>query len=76
MHYLKNLGAAASSNYILGLCGGLCNISLFVRRPTNERRFKKVTCNRSAFSINSTPNKISIGNPTKSSEDEEAEYQI
>jgi hypothetical protein len=76
MHYLKNLGAAASSNYILGLCGGLCNISLFVRRPTNERRSKKVTCNRSAFSINSTPDKISIGNPTRSSEDEVAEYQI
>jgi hypothetical protein len=30
LHYAKYLGAAASSNYILGLCAGLCNRRLLV----------------------------------------------
>jgi hypothetical protein len=61
MYYLKNFGATASSCYILGLCGGLWNGDLFVRRPTNKRRTNKMTCSRSAFSINSTLSKINIG---------------
>jgi hypothetical protein len=65
MHYPKNLRATATSSYILSLCGGLSNRRLFVRRPTDERRFKKVTCIRSAFSINSTTRKISIRKANK-----------
>jgi hypothetical protein len=42
VHYPKNLRAAASSSYILGLGGGLCNWRLFSRRPPNERRYKKI----------------------------------
>jgi hypothetical protein len=37
MQYPKNLGATAGSSYKLGLCGWLCNWSLFARRPTNEK---------------------------------------
>jgi hypothetical protein len=64
-----------SNSYILSLYARLCNRSLFVRRPTNERRPKKVTFTKTVFSINSTTHKMSIKNPTRSSE-EEAEYQI
>jgi hypothetical protein len=60
MNYPKNLGATTNNNYILSLRGGLSNRRLFVRRPTNEKRSKKVTCTRSAFLINSTIHKISI----------------
>jgi hypothetical protein len=75
MHYPKNLGATASSSYILGLCGGLCNRRLFARRPTNKRSFKKMTCTRSAFLSIPHPAKSTSKKPTRSS-DEEAEYQI
>jgi hypothetical protein len=70
-----DLGVAASGGYILSLCGGLGNWRLFSRRPTNERRSKKMISLRSAFTNNPTTHKITIGKPTKSSE-EEAEYQI
>jgi hypothetical protein len=75
MHYLKNLRATASSSYILGLYGGLCNRRLFVRRLTNKRRFKKMACIRSVFQSIPQPVKLASENPTRSS-DEEAEYQI
>jgi hypothetical protein len=75
MHYPKNLGAIASSSYILSLYGGLCNRRLFVSKSTNKRRSKKMTCTRSAFSVNPTTHKIHIEKPTRSS-DEEEEYQI
>jgi hypothetical protein len=65
MHYPNNLGAATSSNYILSLCGGLCNRRLFMRRPTNKRRFKKMICIGGAFLINSTTHKISTGKANK-----------
>jgi hypothetical protein len=65
MQYPKNLGATTSSNYILSLCGGLCNRTLFARRLANERRSKKVTRTRSVFSINSITHKISIGKANK-----------
>jgi hypothetical protein len=65
MQYPKNLGATASCSYIHGLCGGLCDIRLFVSRPTNKRRFKKNAGNRSAFSVNSTTYKISIEKANK-----------
>jgi hypothetical protein len=65
MHYAKKLGATASSGYILGLCGGLCNRRFFVSKPTNKRRSKKMTCTRSAFSVNPTTRKISIEKPNK-----------
>jgi hypothetical protein len=69
--WLRNLSWYAlykefrSNNYILNLCGGLCSRSLFARRTTNKRRSKKMTCTRSAFSINFTPGKISIKIPNK-----------
>jgi hypothetical protein len=67
MHYPKNLGPTVSSSYILNLRDGLCNRSLFARRPTNKKRSKKMICTRSAFSINSNTHKISIkkGNKIK-----------
>jgi hypothetical protein len=65
MHYPKNLGATASSNYILGLCGGLCDRRLFMSRPTNKRRSKKTACVRSALSVNPTTHKISIRKANK-----------
>jgi hypothetical protein len=65
VHYSKNLWAAASSNYILGLGGGLCNRKLFVRRPANKRRSKKMISLRSALSVNPTTHKISIGKANK-----------
>jgi hypothetical protein len=49
-----------SNSYILGLSGGLCNRRLFMRRPTNKRRFEKMTSIRSALSVNSTTQKINI----------------
>jgi hypothetical protein len=49
MHHPKNLRATASNSYILNLYGGLSNRRLFARRPTNERRSKKVACTKSAF---------------------------
>jgi hypothetical protein len=61
MHYLKNMGATASCSYILWLCGWLCDRRLFVSWPTNKRRSKKMTSTISAFSINLTTCKISIG---------------
>jgi hypothetical protein len=54
-----------SSSYILGLGGRLCNRRLFSRRPTNERRSKKMTSSRSALSVNPTTRKISIGKANK-----------
>jgi hypothetical protein len=65
MHYSKNLWAAASSSYILGLGGRLCNWTLFPRRPANERRFKKMVSTRRALSVNLTTRKISIGKTNK-----------
>jgi hypothetical protein len=65
MHYPKNLGAMASSSYILSLCGGLCNRRLFMSRPTNKRKSKKMAYTRSAFSINPTTHKISIRKDNK-----------
>jgi hypothetical protein len=65
LHYPKNLGAVGSSNYILGLSGGLCNRRLFLRRPTNKRRSKKMTSTRSALSVNPTTHKISIRKTSK-----------
>jgi hypothetical protein len=59
------LGAATTSSYILNLCGGLCNSGLFLRRPINKRRIKKMTCTKSVFSINSTTHKISIEKSNK-----------
>jgi hypothetical protein len=59
------LRAVASSNYILSLCGGLSNWGIFLRRPSNKRRFKKMTSNRSALSVNPTTHKISIGKTNK-----------
>jgi hypothetical protein len=75
MHYPENLGAIASSSYILDLCGGLCNRRLFVRRPTNKRRSKKVTCTRSVFRSIPQPAKSASEKPTRSS-NEEAKYQL
>jgi hypothetical protein len=75
MHHPKNLGATASSSYILGLCGGLCNRRLFVRRPINKRRSKKVTSTISVFLVIPQPTKSASEKPTRS-KDEEAEYQI
>jgi hypothetical protein len=66
MHYPKNLGVTASSSYILGFCGGLCDRRLFASGPTNKRRFKKMTSTRSVFFINPTTRKISIGKVNKS----------
>jgi hypothetical protein len=65
VHYPKNLRAAASSSYILGLGGGLCNWRLFLRRPANERRSKKMARPRSALSVNPITCKISIGKTNK-----------
>jgi hypothetical protein len=65
MDYPKNLRATTSSSYILSLYGGLCNKILFARRPTNKRRFKKLTCARGAFFINSTTHKIGIEKANK-----------
>jgi hypothetical protein len=65
VHHPKILRVAASSSYILGLGGGLCNWRLFPMRPANERRSKKVTSHRSALSVNPTTRKISIGKPNK-----------
>jgi tRNA G18 (ribose-2'-O)-methylase SpoU len=65
MHYPNNLGAIARSIYILGFYGVLCDRRLFVSRPTNKRRSKKMACTRSAFSINPTTYKMSIGKTNK-----------
>jgi hypothetical protein len=73
--YTKNLRAVASSRYILGLSGGLCNKRLLSRRPTKKRRSKKITSPRGALSVNPTTHKTASEKPTRSSE-EEAEYQI
>jgi hypothetical protein len=54
-----------SSSYILILSGGLCNRRLLSRRPTNERRSKKMTSPRSALSINPTIGKINIRKANK-----------
>jgi hypothetical protein len=54
-----------SSSYILRLGGGLCNRKLFLRRPANERRSKKITSPRSALLVNPTTRKISIGKANK-----------
>jgi hypothetical protein len=75
MYYPKNLGATTSNSYILNLCGGLCNRSLFVRRPTNKRRSKKMTCTRNVFRSIPQPAKSALEKPTRSS-DEEVEYKI
>jgi hypothetical protein len=60
VHYPKNLRVATSSSYILGLGGRLGNRRLFARRPTNKRRFEKMTSIRSALSVNPTTRKINI----------------
>jgi hypothetical protein len=65
VHYPKNLKAVASSSYILDLGGGLCNRGLLSRRPTNERRSKKMTSPRGALSVNPTTHKMSIGKANK-----------
>jgi hypothetical protein len=65
LHYPKNLGAVGSSSYILGLSDGLCNIRLFLRRPTNKRRSKKMISTRSALSVNPITHKISIRKTNK-----------
>jgi hypothetical protein len=65
LHYPEDLGAIASSSYILSLSGELYDRRLFVSWPTNKRRSKKMTCTRSAFSINPTTCKISIGKANK-----------
>jgi hypothetical protein len=49
-----------SSSYILDLSDELCNRRLFMRRPTNKRRFKKMISIRSALSVNPTTRKINI----------------
>jgi hypothetical protein len=46
-----------------------------VRRPTNKRKSKEITCTRSAFLSIPHPAKSVSENPTRSIEDEE-EYQI
>jgi hypothetical protein len=65
LHYPKYLGAAASSSYILSLCGGLYNRRLLVSWPTNKRSSKKVASTRCALSVNPTPPEISIEKPNK-----------
>jgi hypothetical protein len=71
MHDPKNLGETTSSSYILSLYGGLCNRRLFVRRPTNKRRSKKMACTRSAFFLSiSHPVKSALEKPTRSSDEE------
>jgi hypothetical protein len=54
-----------SNSYILGLGGELCNRRLLLRRPVNERIFKKMTSPRSALSVNPTTRKISIRKASK-----------
>jgi hypothetical protein len=54
-----------SSSYILSLGGGLCNRRLFLRRPANERRSKKMTSPRVALSVYLTTGKISIEKANK-----------
>jgi hypothetical protein len=54
-----------SSSYILSLGGELCNWRLFLRRPTNKRRSKKMTSPRSVLSVNPTTHKISIKKANK-----------
>jgi hypothetical protein len=70
MHYPKNLGATASSSYILGLYGELCNERLFARRPTNKRRSKKMICTRSVFRSIPQPAKSALEKLTRSSNEE------
>jgi hypothetical protein len=65
VHYRKNLRTAASSSYIVGLGGGLCNRGLLSRRLANKRRSKKMTSTRSALSVNPITRKISIGEANK-----------
>jgi hypothetical protein len=65
MHYPNNSGAAASSSYILKLYGGLCDKRLFASRPTHKRISKKITCTRSAFSVNPTTHNVSIKKANK-----------
>jgi hypothetical protein len=65
VHYPKNLRVATSSSYILGLGGRLGNRRLFARRPTNKRRFEKMTSIRSALSVNPTTRKINIEKANK-----------
>jgi hypothetical protein len=64
-HYPKNLRTSASSSYTLGLGGGLCNWSLFLRRLANERKSKKMASPESALSVNPTTRKISIRKANK-----------
>jgi hypothetical protein len=75
MHYPKDLGATASSNYILGLSGGLCDRRLFVSWPTNKRRSKKWHVSEVFSQSIPQSAKSASEKPIRSSE-EEAEYQI
>jgi hypothetical protein len=54
-----------SNSYILSLCGGLGNCRSFLRRPTDNRRSKKMASTRSALSVNLTTSKISIEKANK-----------
>jgi hypothetical protein len=65
VHSPYDLGAAACSSYILSLCCGFSNRTLFSRRLANERRSKKMTSPRSALSVNHTTRKIRIGKTNK-----------
>jgi hypothetical protein len=65
VHYPKNMWAAASSSYIFGLGGGLCNWRLFSKRLANERRSNKMTSSRSSLSVNPKTHKISIEKANK-----------
>jgi hypothetical protein len=65
LHYPKDFGATASSSYVLGLYGGLCDRRLFVSYPTNKRRCKKMACTRNALSVNPTTHKITIEKDNK-----------
>jgi hypothetical protein len=74
-HYPKNLRAAASSSYIIGPAGGLCNRRLFARRPIKKRRSKKWQVPEMIFRSIPQPAKLQSEKPTRSNE-EEAECQI
>jgi hypothetical protein len=76
MHYLKDLGATASSSYILAICGGLCDTRLFASRPINKKKDpRKWYLPEVFFRSISQLTKSTLEKLTRSSE-EEIEYQI